>query len=451
MFSFIAIDDLNDWTGLLGGHPQAKTPNLDRLMKRGVSFTNAHCAAPACNPSRAALMSGLRPFETGVYTNSIPAAPVLKDTLTINRHFLAQGYRTVGGGKIYHGFGSEGREDTWTEWVGIFPTTGNQIHNVNGLNRDHFDWGPLDATTEDMGDTKLTDWAIGELQKPPNSRCSSPSGISNRISRGTCPANTSNDSRSARSGFRNIPRTTSTTFLLSGIAMAKPDGDHAAVIQAGQWELAVQGYLATISYLDEQIGRLLDATRLQPAGRQDRHRCLERPRLASRRKAALAEICPVGGSDPVRLLRCRAWDRPRICCLPGPGGFPERLSDRVRTGGPAGSGTRQGTEPDATAERSRGRLESRGPMHPWARQSRRPRCPLSLHPLRQRRGGIVLITRWIPWNTPTSPAIPSIRKHRSPRQGNSGRRGSVRRTREEIESETQERQRREEKRGGWLM
>src|SRR5438128_9169203 len=66
---FIAIDDLNDWIGCLGGHPQAKTPNIDRLAKRGILFTNAHCAAPLCNPSRAAVFSGRQPFETGVFAN----------------------------------------------------------------------------------------------------------------------------------------------------------------------------------------------------------------------------------------------------------------------------------------------------------------------------------------------------------------------------------------------
>src|SRR5687768_10014540 len=55
---FIAVDDLNDWIGCLGGHPQAKTPNIDRLAKRGVLFTHAQCAAPLCNPSRAAVFSG---------------------------------------------------------------------------------------------------------------------------------------------------------------------------------------------------------------------------------------------------------------------------------------------------------------------------------------------------------------------------------------------------------
>ena len=66
----ICIDDLNDWVGALGGHPQAKTPNLDRLLSKSITFTNAHCAAPVCSASRHALMSGLRPSTTGWYSNT---------------------------------------------------------------------------------------------------------------------------------------------------------------------------------------------------------------------------------------------------------------------------------------------------------------------------------------------------------------------------------------------
>ena len=47
---FIAIDDLNDWTGMLKGNPQARTPHMNKLASQGVVFTNAHCAAPACGP-----------------------------------------------------------------------------------------------------------------------------------------------------------------------------------------------------------------------------------------------------------------------------------------------------------------------------------------------------------------------------------------------------------------
>lgn len=261
---FIAIDDLNDWTGLLGGHPQAKTPNLDRLMSRGVTFANAHCAAPACNPSRAALMSGLRPSATGIYTNSDPAAPVMKETLTINRHFLAHGYRTLGGGKIYHGYGSEGRDDTWTEWVGLFPTDGKKPHNLNGLDRSHFDWGPLDIPASGMGDSRLTDWAIEQLGKEhdeplflavgyvkPHLPWYVPQEYFDRF-----PLESIKLPETSGNDLDDVPP--------AGVKMANPGGDHAAVVAAGEWEKAVQAYLATNAFLDDQIGRLLDALESSP-------------------------------------------------------------------------------------------------------------------------------------------------------------------------------------------
>ena len=66
---FIALDDLNDWVGCLGGHPQVKTPHIDRLAKRGMVFTRAYTAAPICGPSRAAVFSGREPYNTGLYGN----------------------------------------------------------------------------------------------------------------------------------------------------------------------------------------------------------------------------------------------------------------------------------------------------------------------------------------------------------------------------------------------
>ena len=100
---FIAVDDLNDWIGVLKGHPQSRTPNIDRLAGRGVLFTNAHCAAPACNPSRAALMTGIRPSTSGVYHNPQPWRQALPDAVTLPQHFMQHGYTALGAGKIYHG------------------------------------------------------------------------------------------------------------------------------------------------------------------------------------------------------------------------------------------------------------------------------------------------------------------------------------------------------------
>ena len=63
---FIIVDDLNDWVGCMG-HPQAITPNIDRLASRGMLFTQAHCNAPLCGPSRSSLLTGKYPASTGIY------------------------------------------------------------------------------------------------------------------------------------------------------------------------------------------------------------------------------------------------------------------------------------------------------------------------------------------------------------------------------------------------
>ena len=100
---FIAVDDLNDWIGCLKGHPQALTPNMDRLAARGVLFTNAHCAAPSCNPSRAAVFSGRMPAVTGVWSNRSGSLDKLyPQAQTLPTSFSKSGYQTLGTGKLLH-------------------------------------------------------------------------------------------------------------------------------------------------------------------------------------------------------------------------------------------------------------------------------------------------------------------------------------------------------------
>ena len=101
---FIAIDDLNDWVGCLGGHPQARTPNIDRLAARGTLFLNAHVQAPLCNPSRASLLTGLRPSTTGIYglAPGIRGVAATKDCVTLPQYFAADGYFTATFGKVFH-------------------------------------------------------------------------------------------------------------------------------------------------------------------------------------------------------------------------------------------------------------------------------------------------------------------------------------------------------------
>ena len=118
---FIAIDDLNDWVNCMGGRSGVHTPHLDQLAKRGVLFINAHCAAPACNPSRVAIMTGVAPASSGVYNNGQDwrRSPRLAKAVTLPEHFRAGGYEAFGGGKIFHclswindGYGKQQNEGT---------------------------------------------------------------------------------------------------------------------------------------------------------------------------------------------------------------------------------------------------------------------------------------------------------------------------------------------------
>ncbi len=109
---FIAVDDLNHWVGHPGRNKQTKTPHLDRLAAMGVTFTRAYCAAPVCNPSRAALLSGKRPGVTGIYDNGNPYQKVLKADGSLVMQFKNAGYETLGMGKLWHG--GLGFPEQWT-------------------------------------------------------------------------------------------------------------------------------------------------------------------------------------------------------------------------------------------------------------------------------------------------------------------------------------------------
>lgn len=262
---FIAIDDLNDWIGCLGGHPDIKTPHLDRLAARGVLFTNAHCSAPACNPSRASLMTGIRPSTSGVYHNPNPwrKSPVLENAVTLPQHFMAHGYRAVGGGKIYHGAFPDP-----PSWQAYFPS---QIKNkpndpvpenrpLNGIPKTrHFDWGPVPVEDEAMGDYKVADWAIGELQKKHDKPFFLGCGFFRPHLPWYVPQKYFDMYPLDKVTLPNVKDNDLDDVPALGKRMARPQGDHRKVTEHKQWAKAVQGYLASISFTDACLGRLIDA------------------------------------------------------------------------------------------------------------------------------------------------------------------------------------------------
>ncbi len=101
---FIIMDDMCDWVNFLGGHEQVITPNLDRLADRGIVFSNAYTAVPLSNPSRAALLTGIQPYVSGIYNNEheISDFPTANNSLFMPQHFRNNGYKTIMSGKVFH-------------------------------------------------------------------------------------------------------------------------------------------------------------------------------------------------------------------------------------------------------------------------------------------------------------------------------------------------------------
>ena len=268
---FIAIDDLNDWVGCLGGHPDTRTPHIDALARRGVLFTRAYCCAPACGPSRAALMTGILPSTSGVYHNPQPWRPVLPKAVTIPQHFMAHGYNALGGGKIYHGAFPDP-----ASWESYFPS---QKQNrppdpkpknapLNGIpNTAHFDWGPIDVPDSDMSDCKVVEWARGELAKTQDKPVFLACGIFRPHLPWYVPRKYFNAFPPEKITLPKIREDDLDDVPAIGRKMAKPDGDHRKVVQHNQWRRAVSGYLASISFTDAMIGRLIAAFDAGPMAR----------------------------------------------------------------------------------------------------------------------------------------------------------------------------------------
>ena len=172
---FIAIDDQNDWIGTMGGHPLAKTPHIDRLAQRGTLFLNAHCQAPLCNPSRTSLMLSLRPTTTGVYGLApwFRSLDEWKDRVTLPQHFKAHGYRTLTAGKIHHGGvgGPQQRAkefDVWGSAGGIGAKPAKKLIPPAPMgNHPLMDWGVFPHRDEDKGDYQVASWAVDQIQSAP--------------------------------------------------------------------------------------------------------------------------------------------------------------------------------------------------------------------------------------------------------------------------------------------
>jgi iduronate 2-sulfatase len=263
----IVVDDLNDWVGVMNAHPNAKTPNIDRLAERGTLFTNAHAAAPISAPTRAAFLSGLRPSTTGIYsTINYPVLmknPHIRRITLLPEYFSKHGYKTLSTGKIFH----DGSPPEAFEVVGearhnfgpkpeqriaYTPPTGTHTST---------DWGPYPDNEEKMNDWRYAMWTIDQL----NQDHDRPFFLSVGFIRPHVPWHVPQKwfdmhplenimlPLNKKDQLDDLPETSIRFSELP--AFPKLDW----MQQESRWEKCVQAYLACCTSVDHYIGLVLDA------------------------------------------------------------------------------------------------------------------------------------------------------------------------------------------------
>ncbi len=265
-YLFIAIDDLNDWVGCLGGHPQVKTPNIDRLAARGTLFANAHTQAPLCNPSRTSLLTGLRPSTTGVYALQPKLRDVasLKDAVTLPQALQRGGYRTLGVGKIFHDnlpAAELAREfEVWGE-VEHYKTTPARKFVTTPDPIKLMDWGPFPEKDSEHDDWKVADWALEQLK----TKAPQPFLLAVGLRLPHVPLYAPQkwfdlypDDKLVMPPVKEDDRADVPEFAWY-LHWKLPEPRLSWLRANNQWRPLVRGYLATISFMDAQVGRLLDA------------------------------------------------------------------------------------------------------------------------------------------------------------------------------------------------
>ena len=266
----ISIDDLNDWTGCLGGHPQAKTPHIDRLAARGTLFANAHCQSPVCNPSRASLMTGRYPHTSGVYFlgPDLKQAPSLKNLDTLPERFAQHGYRTLAAGKLFHGGDGRFFQEYGGSMGGFGPRPKKKISQPHG--HPLWDWGAFPDRDDAMPDHKIAHWAVNKLKTMP-ADLDKPFFMGVGFYRPHVPM------FAPKKWFDLFPREeiqlpevkANDREDLSDYAIALTNDKHVSpehewVVSAGEWDHAVQSYLASTAFADHCLGLVLDALDASP-------------------------------------------------------------------------------------------------------------------------------------------------------------------------------------------
>ena len=266
---FISVDDLNDWPAFLKGHPDAKTPNMDRLARRGTSFRDAHCQFPLCGPSRASVFSGMLPTTLGVLDHlkdeELERIAEAKGTRLLHSYFGDAGYKTMAVGKLCHEHVPEGSVDMsgGREKFGPKPNPGyNWVSKITST-----DWQAWPERDDQTADYRAAQWTVERLgekhDKPfllmagflrPHVPWFAPEKWFEQHS----PASRLQLPPYRADDWDDIPE-------FAGTIAREPQYPTTEwALAYGQWPEMVQAYLACVSFVDHYVGEVLDALDRSP-------------------------------------------------------------------------------------------------------------------------------------------------------------------------------------------
>jgi len=266
----IAVDDLNNFPTFTGRYPDAQTPNMDRLAEQGTVFTQAYCQFPLCGPSRASIMSGLHPitlgYERHVKDEKVQERAAELGTELLHTYFANRGYKTMAVGKVFHSHVPKGTVDESGGRGGFNSPTGKLGKNwpQKGTSTD---WAAVDDELEPkFPDYEAAEWAVERLQqthdKPfllmvgflrPHVAWYAPQKYFDLYDKEkiTLP-------RYEKYDLDDVPQAAKDISILDQM----PRTDWA--IENNQWRNILHAYLACISFVDAQVGKVLDALEASP-------------------------------------------------------------------------------------------------------------------------------------------------------------------------------------------
>ncbi len=263
---FIVIDDLNDYISLLQNYPGVKTPNLDKFAKSAMTFTRAYCAAPICNPSRTAFISGIAPYRSGIYENNqrMTTSQLVVDSVLLPEQFKRAGYHTMWNGKFFHSEpGQQRREKMWDDTEGgkgvYGPRAKNDVIPASVHRPPMFNYGAWDGPDTDFSDYNHMLINEKRLAKKYDQPFFMVFGIYRPHNPWTAPKRFFDMHPLDTLVMPNVP----TNDLDDVPAIAREYAHYPVSLQAlkdaGQWKPVVQSYLASISFTDYNLGRVLEA------------------------------------------------------------------------------------------------------------------------------------------------------------------------------------------------